>query len=331
MKFIGFGTILILFFIGCGGSEKPDVRNLLKQVKIERLDHDVFALDTLSPDLQGIYDQYGRYFDIYTRNVLNLGIYADSGFVDMFRYFICDPVMREVADSVAIAFPDLRKQEEKLKWAWAYYSYYFPGHPIPRVYAHISGFNQSVIVDSAAIGVGLDNYLGEKCVFYSMLSVPVPLYVRKKMTSQDIVRDVLSGWLSTEFLFRPQQNNLISGMLYQGKMVYFLEKLFPDELSSWLLGFTPEQEKWCRNNESQVWSFLIEHDYLFSTQQNVILKYLNDAPFSSGMPMESPGRAAVWTGYQIVRKYMDKTGIGLEELAKEQDYHKILRVSGYRP
>lgn len=331
MKFIGFGTILILFFIGCGGSEKPDVRNLLKQVKIERLDHDVFVLDTLSPDLQGIYDRYGRYFDVYTRNVLNLGIYADSGFVDMFRYFICDPVMREVADSVAVAFPDLHNQEEKLKWAWAYYSYYFPGRPIPQVYAHVSGFNQSVIVDSVAIGVSLDNYLGEKCVFYSMLSVPVPLYARKKMTSQDIVRDVLSGWLSTEFLFRPQQNDLISGMLYQGKMVYLLEKLFPDELSSWLLGFTPQQEKWCRNNESQIWSFLIEHDYLFSTQQNVILKYLNDAPFSSGMPMESPGRAAVWTGFQIVRRYMEKTGIDLEELAKEQDYHKILRESGYRP
>lgn len=331
MKFIISGIILGVFLIGCGINEKPEVRNLLKQVRIERLDEDVFALDTLAPDLKVIHDKYGRYFDIYTNGVLNLGTVADSGFTNLFRFFICDPVMREVADSVAIAYPDMHKQEEKLMWAWAYYAYYFPGYPIPRVYTHISGFNQAIIVDSAAIGISLDNYLGEKCIFYSMLAVPVPMYVRKKMTSDDIVRDALSGWLSTEFLFQPQQNDLISGMIYQGKLVYLLEKLFPEESQAWLFGFTSEQEEWCRNNENRIWAFLIENNYLFSTQQHLIMKYLNDAPFTSGMPTESPGKSVVWTGYQIVKKYMDKTGVTLNELVQEQDYHKILRMAGYRP
>ena len=75
----------------------------------------------------------------------------------------------------------------------------------------------------------------------------------------------------------------------------------------------------------------MENDYLFSTQQRLIMKYLNDAPFTSGMPVESPGKTVVWTGYQIVKKYMDKTEISLEALMQEQDYHKILRVAGYRP
>lgn len=331
MKFIVAGIILGLVACGCQSNKKPDVGKLLQPVEIERLDRDIFSLDTLTPDLQGVRARYGRYFDVYTLGVLNLGTVTDSAFSRLLRLFICDPVLREVADSVAVAYPTMEEQEKQFALAWAYYRYYFPGYTVPRVYAHISGFNQSVIVDSAAIGISLDNYLGEGCTFYSMLSVPVPMYIRKKMTADDIVRDALAGWLSTEFIFRPQQNDLVSGMIYQGKIVYVLEKLFPKESQAWLFGFTPDQEKWCRNNESQIWGFLVENDYLFSTQQRLIMKYLNDAPFTSGMPAESPGKVVVWSGYQIVSKYMDKTGIKLEELMKEQDYHKILRGSGYRP
>lgn len=331
MKFIICGIILGLLLGGCGENDKPDVRRFRQEIGIGRLDRDIFTLDTLSPDFASIRGKYGRYFDMYTQGVLNLGNCSDSGFIGLFRLFIQDPVMREVADSVAKNYPDLREQEEELSWALAYYRYYFPGRIVPGIYAHLSGFNQSVITDSAAVGVSLDNYLGERCAFYNMLAVPVPLYARKKMTPGDISRDVMVGWLNAEFPFFPQKNDLISGMIYQGKIIYVLKKIFPEKAVPWLLGFSPSQEEWCVNNEGQVWGFLIENDYLFSTQQRLILKYLNDAPYTSGMPVESPGRTVVWTGYRIVGKYMERTGFSLEELMAEQDYHKILRVSGYRP
>lgn len=331
MKFIIAGIILGVLFAGCRNDSKPEVKELLHEVEIGRLDKDVFALDTLNPDLKKLGDKYGRYLDIYTQGVLNLGTLRDTGFVRLFELFIKDPVMREVADSVRAAYPDMHKQEQQFAWAWAYYAYYFPQRIIPQVYTYISGFNQSVVVDSAAIGIGLDNYLGEGCAFYSMLAVPVPMYARKKMTGDDIVRDAMSGWLHTEFPFRPLKNDMISAMVYQGKIVYVLEKLFPDESQPWLFGFTPEQEEWCRNNESQIWGFLIENDYIFTTQQRLIMKYMNDAPFTSGMPAESPGKAVVWSGYRIVQKYMEKSGASLTELMGEQDYHKVLRRAGYRP
>lgn len=125
--------------------------------------------------------------------------------------------MREVADTVAIRYTDISDLEKQFSQAWAYYRYYFPQHTLPEVYTHISGFNQSIIVDSAAIGISLDNYLGKDCIFYSMLAVPVPVYARQKMTREDIVRDALTGWLTVEFVFRPLKNDLISGMIYQGK------------------------------------------------------------------------------------------------------------------
>lgn len=332
LKFLLILIILGFWFSGCKRNPAPEVRNLLKDTKIGRLDLDLFRLDTVLPDWGVLQKKYGRYWDTYTIGVLQLGRASDSNFSNLLALFLKDPVMREVADTVAIRYTDISDLEKQFSQAWAYYRYYFPQHTLPEVYTHISGFNQSIIVDSAAIGISLDNYLGKDCIFYSMLAVPVPVYARQKMTREDIVRDALIGWLTVEFVFRPLKNDLISGMIYQGKIMYLLQQILPEEKGYRLLGFTAEQEEWCRNNEEQIWRFLIENDYLFSTQQRIMTKYLNDAPFTSGMPVESPGRAVVWTGYRIVGKYMQKKkNVSLERLMAEQDYHKILREAGYRP
>lgn len=330
MKFLFTCIIFLCLVTGCRESGRPDVGKWRQERKILRLDRDLFALDANAPDVESIYRKYGRYFDVYATGVLQLGQVSDTLFPHLLSLFLQDTVIREVYDTVATRYPELTAQEKDLSDAWAYYAYYFPDKVIPQVYAHISGFNQSVVVDSAEVGISLDNYLGD-CVFYSMLAVPVPMYVRRKMTGEDMVRDIMTGWFNAEFVFRPQKNDFISGMIYQGKIVSLLRRVLPDYDFARVLGFSPEQLEWCENNESRIWSFLIENDFLFSTQQKLMLKYLNDAPYTSGMPVESPGRAVVWSGWRIVEEYMRKTEITLPELMQEQDYHKILRIAAYRP
>lgn len=330
MKFLFTCIIFLCLITGCRESGRPDVGKWRQERKILRLDRDLFALDANAPDVESIHRKYGRYFDVYATGVLQLGQVCDTLFPHLLSLFLQDTVIREVYDTVATRYPELTAQEKDLSDAWAYYAYYFPEKVIPQVYAHISGFNQSVVVDSAEVGISLDNYLGD-CVFYSMLAVPVPMYARRKMTGEDMVRDIMTGWFNAEFVFRPQKNDFISGMIYQGKIVSLLRRVLPDYDFARILGFSPEQLEWCENNESQIWSFLIENDFLFSTQQKLMLKYLNDAPYTSGMPVESPGRAVVWSGWRIVEEYMKKTEITLPELMQEQDYHKILRIAAYRP
>lgn len=330
MKFLFTCIIFLCLITGCRESGRPDVGKWRQERKILRLDRDLFALDANAPDVESIHRKYGRYFDVYATGVLQLGQVCDTLFPHLLSLFLQDTVIREVYDTVATRYPELTAQEKDLSDAWAYYAYYFPGKVIPQVYAHISGFNQSVVVDSAEVGISLDNYLGD-CVFYSMLAVPVPMYARRKMTGEDMVRDIMTGWFNAEFVFRPQKNDFISGMIYQGKIVSLLRRVLPDYEFARILGFSSEQLEWCENNESRIWSFLIENDFLFSTQQKLMLKYLNDAPYTSGMPVESPGRAVVWSGWRIVEEYMKKTEITLPELMQEQDYHKILRIAAYRP
>lgn len=331
MKFSIVCIIVLLVSVACKQNDRPDVGGLLQDRKIIRFDRDVFALDRNDPDVGMLARKYGRYFDLYTVGVLQLGNPADERFKEYFSFFLKDSVINEVYDSVAVAFRDISAQEKELAQAWAYYAYYFPGKTIPDVYTHVSGFNQSIVVDSAIVGVSLDNYLGENCVFYDMMGTPIPKYARMRMTPDYFVKEVLFGWLSTEFAFHPEKNDLISGMLYQGKLVYLLEKILPDTDKSKLFDFTKEQLAWCVANEADIWGFLVENQYVFSTDQMLLVKYLNEAPFTVGMPSESPGKTVVWTGYKIIDAYMKKTEASLKDLMGEDDYHKILRITAYRP
>jgi uncharacterized protein YjaZ len=99
-----------------------------------------------------------------------------------------------------------------------------------------------------------------------------------------------------------------------------------------IFGFTPDQMKFCKNNESQMWQYLIENDLLFKSDQFTIRKLTGEAPFTSYFTNESPGRAAVWLGFRIVESYMMKNpGINIEELMKDTDVQGILEKAKYSP
>ena len=98
------------------------------------------------------------------------------------------------------------------------------------------------------------------------------------------------------------------------------------------IGYTALQLDWCEKNEAQMWSQLIEQKMLYSNKRMDIIRYTNDGPTTSGFPLESPGRAGIWIGWQIVREYMDKfPETTLPELMKNSDYQQILNDSKYFP
>ena len=100
-----------------------------------------------------------------------------------------------------------------------------------------------------------------------------------------------------------------------------------------IFGFTTDQMKFCRNNEDQMWQYLIENDLLFSTDQFIISKLTGEAPFTSYFTNESPGRAGVWIGFRIVEAYMMKNpqDNGLKDLMNETDVQLMLEKAKYNP
>ena len=62
------------------------------------------------------------------------------------------------------------------------------------------------------------------------------------------------------------------------------------------------------------------------------MKYTADGPFTSALSKESAPRIGYWTGWQIIKQYMDHNPeVTVEQLMKETDAQKILTKAKYKP
>jgi len=301
-------------------------------LNIKRLDRDIFsaASGNKTIAIEKLRKTYGSFFNAYNENVIALGDPADSLYPAYLNTFLNDSMRVLSRLKIDSVFSDITDLEKKLEDGFRHYKYYFPQKSIPQVFTIISGFNQSVVITNDAIGISLDNYLGADCPFYVRLGLPG--YKRENMYKEKIPADVLYSWAVSEFAFDESNTNLLSNMIYQGKMLYFLDAMFPDAPPYLKIGYRPEKLEWCKKNETGMWTYLIEHRLLFNTDRMNIIRFTGPAPFTSSFTTDSPGRTGVWLGWQIVTEYMKKNpGIHLQSLMSENDYQKILNESGYSP
>ncbi|MCZ4694418.1 gliding motility lipoprotein GldB [Ancylomarina euxinus] len=332
MRKLAFGLLLGMtcVFVACQSNKlKVDVSDIKLEIKIERFEQKLFDLKNGS-SLEDLKSEYPRILRLYSEKVIGLGHVDDLNYLQYLNKFLNDSTMNLVANRIDSIFPDLDQQESELTGGFKHLKYYYPKAEIPKIFSQISGFNQSVVVDEGLIGVSLDKYLGVDCDFYALLRRPV--YLRENMVPIRIAQDILLAYGLTEFPFRPKAHNLMEQMIYQGKILYFLQALLPEKSESDIVKYSSEDYKWCVDNETQVWAYLIEQKHLFSTQTSMTRNYINDAPFTTGMPQESPGRIGTWVGLQIVKSYMAKhSELSIPQLMAEDDYAAILRESAYQP
>ncbi|MDM8161671.1 gliding motility lipoprotein GldB [Labilibaculum sp. K2S] len=322
--------LLLVFLFSCNsGTKSPDVSNIDLEVKIQRFEQELFAVKQES-DLNQLRQQYPDVLQLYSNKVIGLGDSNDPDYMVYLNKFLTDSTMNQVADSVAKKFPTLEKEEKELTNAFKYLKYYFPEKPIPNCYSQISGFNQSIVVAQNLVGISLDKYLGKKCAFYSYLGTP--MYARENMIPERIVQDVVLAYALTEFPFTPLKDDLISNMIYQGKIRYFLQAMMPEKSEADVMKYTQKELEWCEENDELMWGYIIEQKHLFTSEYRTVIKYINDGPFTPGMPQESPSRTGIWIGWQIVKEYMAKhPEVTINQLMTENDYATMLRASAYQP
>ncbi len=123
-------------------------------------------------------------------------------------------------------------------------------------------------------------------------------------------------------------------MIYSGKVMYFMDMVLPDLADTSKIGYTGAQLKWCQQFQSKIWAWFLDQNLLYETDYPKIQKYLTEAPFTPGLgeKNESAPKLGIWTGWQIVREYMDKhPEVTLPALMADNDAQKILNGSHYKP
>jgi gliding motility-associated lipoprotein GldB len=329
---------LISFFIsGCGSKDRVDVSKIKLDIQVERFDQSLSSLNpgNLPQSAPALKEQYGTFYNDFMSRMLGAGETSDTSYYKNLRIVFSTPDYQELKSEVAKKYPDLSKTEDELTEAFKHVRYYYPKQKIPRFISFFSGFAYQIVIGNDYIGLGLDMFLGADSKFYPALRESIPAYLSRRYTPENITPRVVEAFAREElFPERDADNSLLAKMIYNGKIMYFMNSMMPDAPDSLIIGETEKQLDWCETNEASIWGYFLQENLLYETDYLKIQKYLTEAPFTPGIGErnESAPKLGVWTGWQIVKKYMDKNrDVTLQQLMQDTDYQRILNGSKYKP
>jgi len=243
---------------------------------------------------------------------------------------INDKLLRELYQEVQNKYPNNSELKNELGNLFARIQYYFPRTTIPKVITLINEVDKdakAIYADSLVL-LSLDCYLGEKHRFYE----DFPTYQRIEFNEDQMMPDLVKSFSLYKIRY-PNDNTLLSQMIYYGKQLYLKDVLLQDFSDEAKIAYSENQLKWCKENETQMWSYFIENKLLFDANPKNKFRFINDAPFSKfylEIDNESPGRVGQWLGWQIVRSFMKNNAVSLPEMLAI-DAKTLFENSKYKP
>jgi gliding motility-associated lipoprotein GldB len=328
---------MAVMLLACGRNKKVDVSNIPVNISISRFDHDFDDMRTKPMYAQAQYLQkkYGSFYQDYIERILQAGSIRDTGYFKTLRIIFANQDYMALKHEVDSVYPNLNLQTEQLTDAFRRIKYNFPKIQAPAIYAYFSGFRAQTSLGDNYYGIGLDQFLGANSKFYPAIIEDFPHYISRRFTPDNIAPRVIEGFIRENMFQEPDADrSLLDKMVYNGKIMYMLDQVLPDTPDTLKIGYTEQQQKWAEDFKGQVWAYFLGENLLYETDNQKISKFINEAPFTPalGEHNESAPKLGVWTGWQIVRQYMDRhPEVTLAQLMANNDAQKILNESRYKP
>lgn len=321
-----------LYIVGCNSVfKRPDTSDIDINIAVRPFYKDLFKPYTdIQTHIDKLYIDYDSAFMKMYAYELRLGSPSDSGFAANLKQFLDIKENAEVIAKCDSVWETLSKLNSQLTDAMKCIKYYFPQTNTPEVLTHFSGFNNNIIVDSTHISFSLEHYLGANCQYYTWLEIPQ--YAHKTKTAEYIVPDLVRAWIYANMPDTSDKEDILTAMIYQGKVLYATKKCLPDVPMHTIMGYDKEQFEWCEKAEANMWGFMAEEKLLYSTNHLDHKKLIKDAPFTSFFGKQSPGKAALYCGLNIVKNYIQKhPELTLTQLFANDNAQQILIESQYQP
>ena len=334
------GQIYLFFlslgaFFSCNNNHRPDVSNIKVDIKIQRFEQDLYhgKNKSITETDQALSKKYGFFYDDFIHRMV--GNPSMSG-TEMLSALYKDKSYTDLNNEVDSVYPTLQKVENDLTESFKYIKYYYPKAKIPRFISILSGFAYQITTGDDYMSIGLDMFLGRDSKFYGAIVQSIPQYQSRRFEPQYIVPRVTEVYAREElFKERDEDQSLLAKMIYNGKILYFMDQVLPEATADTLkIGYTGQQLAWCKQFEGNIWGYFLEGNFLYQTDYPKIQVYLADGPFTPqlGEKRSSAPRLGVWIGWQIVRKYMaENPSVTLQQLMAETDAQKILTLAKYKP
>ncbi len=314
-----FIVFLILSVVyACNENDKieEDISKINVDLEVSRFD--LLFAQASSEDLPSLKQNYPYLFPEQ---------YPDSIWVAKLN----DTIQKELSSEVQKSFPDFSEEEASLTSLFQHINYYFPESSLPKVITLTNDvrYEKRVILTDTLLLLGLDNYLGPEHHFYEQ----IPQYIAEGLDRNFLVSDVGSAF-ANKAVPRMKDRTFLAQMIYYGKQLYLKDKLMPNASDANKLGYSQDQFDWAVANEEPMWRNFIEQEHLYSTDRQLASRFLDPAPFSKfGLELidnESPGRVGRYMGWQLVRAFMDKNDVTVQELLRIPA-EDIFKKSNFKP
>jgi len=324
LRIIIFGIASLCCF-SCSRSKTNDG---LKDFTIIRFDTDLYQY-LINNDSISLLKNHSGFLDVFGEGVLDIGKTDSAGFFSRLKDYFSEPTLMEIYRDEQEKFADLTEINKELAKGLHVFLQHFPQIKPPKVYIHVSGFCQNVVVTDEILSLSADRYLGTDYPYYQRFFYA---FKRESMRPDRIVPDYLSGFMMANLPFIGEEDVLLDRILYEGKFRYFLSKLLPKRQIWEYVGYDKEQYEWCNQHQSQIWNTIQENHHLFTANYYSTARYLIDAPHTAYLPADAPGKVGVWLGFRIISAYMKQNpDTGWQELMENTDYNDILIRSKFKP
>jgi len=328
--------ILCSFLFACSSKKNPDVSNIKIDITTQRFEKDFFDTSTsnLLIYLKQINSNNPSFVQTYLSQILTVDPQwpADTtaayvnGFIKTYR---------PVYDSAEKLFNDFSPYEKEIKKGLQYVKYYFPNYKLPQqIITYIGpadGVGDAITKD--ALIIGLQVHLGKNNPLYKTTFVQetYPEYVSQRFEPGYIVVNCMKNIVEDLYPEKSEEKPLVNQMIENGKRLYILSKLLPETEEYKIMGYTEDQMKDSYKHEAVIWDLFIKNSFLQVTDKNIIKNYVAESPKTQELGEGAPGNIGSFTGWQIVKKYMQKKPeTTLQELIN-LDTEIIFQEAKYKP
>ncbi len=315
-----------------------DLEGINVTLKVERFEQSLFNVKSLD-DVKLLASEYPEFYPVYLNNIMPqsmafMRMTDEEKAIELYNY-ISNPDMDSLYKLTQKKFENFSDYAEELELASRRIKYFFPEDSMTKFISFVSSFEYGSVFleDEKIFAVGLDMYMGRDFEVYPLLDASrFPSYRISKFEPYYIVPNAVKSYLYYKAK-RSEGNSFIDEAIYEGKILYALDRLLPKTPDSLKIAYTKGQLEWCNANEENIWAYLVEKDILFSSDKNEYTnKFFNDGPFTTPFGNESAPRAGAWVGWQMVRSYMKRQPeTSLSDLLLNTDHQEIFKLSKYKP
>ncbi|MCR4964690.1 MAG: hypothetical protein K6A41_03445 [Bacteroidales bacterium] len=306
--------------------EKEEIRNV--EVQIFRYEQALDSID-LKQLPAGIEKLYGK----FPENLIAKDSWKNNQMMQGLKAYLSDPVIKELFKECGKQYADMSDIQSSLTDAFKIYLTHFPKDTIPTFYTLIPGLDfstPSVFGYGNDVFICLDMYLGSKYKYYAQANMPK--FVAARCERSFIPTDVFSKCMCYRYLPEKTPISLLDYMLFEGKKLYFTQIMFPKKKEQDIIGYSTAQMEWSNKYQGQVWQYFIEKQLLYSKDETVIRRMIDETPFTRDFGNESPGRLGAYIGWQIIKSYMSNNkDVTLQELMQNTESQQLLNKSLYKP